>query len=305
MELPWSFESEEATDYDVGAEWPDHAAAKRIGAKALYRVPLRNPELGTVFGVLAALFGLAARSGARGAFDQAAAADEPMEVLEPFTAGPFWQDQLQVLWGAAHNIGAWAIVAALALALFAMAKAHRRAWYVATLAAAFHLALHGVAATGAVVAAARLTEAVPATDSPIARILWADSILASWPTAGFAILTGLIGAGFGLLAFALYLVIMQFFRVNLNELFVGMRLTEYKHFLRLQVRDDAITGTIVGFSSIPDLDLRWVDGRPVVEGDRAAPILVDQFTVAADAGAHIHAHVDADIDVGGVGARSG
>ena len=203
-------------------------------------------------------------------------------MLEPFTAGPFWQDQLQVLWGAMHNIGAWAITGFMALALFAMAKAHRRSWYVAAPAAAFHLLLHGVAVTASVAAAARLTKAIPRLDTPLTRVFWADSLIASWPTASFTVLTGLIGAGLGLLSFAFYLVIVQYFRINLNELFVGMRLTHYKHFVRLQVSDDRIIGHVIGFNDVPDLDLRWVDGRPVVDGERPRPTLVDTFSVAAD-----------------------
>ncbi|MDH3294125.1 MAG: hypothetical protein OER95_07370 [Acidimicrobiia bacterium] len=282
LDLPWQFSSEEITNYQVAEEWPSRSASRRIGLRALYRIPLRNPELGMVLGIIYTLFGLAARAGAREAFVQSAAADEPIEVLEPFVGGPFWRDQLQVLWGAAHNVGAWVMVGALAVALFAMAKAHRRAWYVAGLATTFHMLLHGIAATATVGVAARLTEAVPTTDSPLAGFLWVDSMLSTWPTASFAILIGLIGAGAGLVSFALYLALMQYVGVNLNELFVGMRLADYKHFLRLQVTDDAIVGHVIGFSSVPDLDLDWVDGEPVVTGKRAVPHLVDRFTVSAN-----------------------
>ena len=158
---------------------------------------------------------------------------------------------------------------------------------VAMLASAFHLLLHGVAATAAVAAAARLTDRIPNLDTPAAGLFRADDLIAAWPTASFAVLTGLIGAGLGLLAFALYLVLMQCFRINLNELFVGMRIPHYKHFLRMQVSDDRIMGHIVGFERTPDCDLDWVDGRPVVTYDEVQPILVDTFTVLADADAGV------------------
>jgi len=281
LHLPWRFSLSEDTEYEAKHEWPDRGTSRRTGVTALWRIPWGNPELGTVFGVIYTLFGLAARAGAREAFARSEQATEPVEVLEPFTAGPFWQDQLQVLWGAMHNVGAWAIAGLMALTLFAMAKAHRRRWYVAAPAAGLHLVFHGVAATAAVAVAARLTESIPQLDSPLAGVLWADSLIASWPTASFTVITGLIGAGFGLLAFALYLVVAQYFRINLNELFVGMRLAGHKHFVRLQVSDDRIVGHVIGFPDVPDLDLRWVDGRPVVEGDTPEPALVDTFTVAA------------------------
>jgi len=281
LHLPWRFSSLETTEYAVEHEWPDRGTSRRIGVTALWRIPWGNPELGTVFGVVYTLFGLAARAGAREAFARSEQASEPVEVLEPFTAGPFWQDQFQVLWGAMHNVGAWLITGLVALALFAMAKAHRRRWYVAAPAAGLHLLFHGVGVTAAVAAAARLTESIPQLDTPLTRVLWVDSIIAGWPTASFTVITGLIGAGFGLLAFALYLVVAQYFRINLNELFVGMRLADYKHFVRLQVGDDRIVGHVIGFEDVPDLDLTWVDGRPVVVGDTPEPTLIDTFTVAA------------------------
>ncbi len=281
LHLPWRFSSTETTDYEAKHEWPDRGTSRRTGLTALWRIPWGNPELGTVFGVIYTLFGLAARAGAQRAFDSTDQPSEPVEVLEPFTAGPFWQDQLQILWAAMHNIGAWVITGLMLLALFAMAKAHRRSWYVAGPAAGFHLALHGVAATAAIAGAARLTETVPGLDSPLARVFWADSLIASWPTASFTVITGLIGAGFGLVAFALYLVVAQYFGINLNELFVGMRLAGHKHFLRLRIADDRVVGHVIGFDEIGDLDLRWDDGRPVVDGDQPEPTLVDIFTVSA------------------------
>lgn len=284
LHLPWRFSSLDATEYEAASEWPDRATSRRTGVTALWRIPWGNPELGTVFGVIYTLFGLAARAGAREAFAPSEQAEEPVDVLEPFTAGPFWHDQLQVLWAAMHNVGAWAITGLMALALFALAKAHRRRWYVAAPAAGLHLVLHGIGATASVVAAARLTESIPQLDSPLTRVFWADSLVASWPTASFTVFTGLIGAGFGLLAFALYLVIGQYFRINLNELFVGMRLPLYKHFIRLRVRDDEIVGHVIGFEDVPDLHLRWVDGRPVVDGDHPEPALVDTFTVTGGGG---------------------
>ncbi len=279
LDLPWRFSSLETTAYRAAHEWPDRGTSRRTGVTALWRIPWRNPELGSALGVIYTLFGLAARAGAQEAFEMAEEASEPVEVLEPFTAGPFWQDQLQVLWGAMHNVGAWAIAGLMALALFALAKAHRRRWYVALPAAAVHLLFHGVAVTAAVALAARLTAVVPEVDSPITRLLGADSLIATWPTASFTVLIGVIGAGFGLLAFALYLVVMQYFRVNLNELFVGMRIADYKHFVRFQVSDERIVGHVIGFSDIADLDLKWVDGRPVVEGDIPPPTLIDSFSV--------------------------
>ncbi|MDX1450719.1 MAG: hypothetical protein R3246_16845, partial [Acidimicrobiia bacterium] len=129
-----------------------------------------------------------------------------------------------------------------------------------------------------------LTESIPQLDSPLAGVLWVDSLIASWPTASFTVITGLVGAGFGLLAFALYLVVAQYFRINLIELFVGMRLAGYRHFVRLRVGDDRIVGHVIGFDDVPDLDLRWVDGRPVVDGDRPEPALVDTFTVSCGGG---------------------
>ncbi len=281
LDLPWRFSSLDSTDYAVDAEWPDRGTSRRTGVTALWRIPWGNPELGTVFGVIYTLFALAARAGAREAFAETEDVAEPVEVLEPFMAGPFWHDQFQVLWGAMHNIGAWAITGLMALALFAMAKAHRRKWYVAVPASALHLFFHGVAVTASAALAARLTRSIPTVDSPITRILWADSLIAGWPTASFTILTGLIGAGLGLLSFALYLVIMQYFRINLNELFVGMRLADHKHFVRLNVTADHIDGHVIGFDDIPDLNLRWDDGRPVVDGDQPAPTLVDTFRVTA------------------------
>ncbi len=282
LDLPWRFSSLETTDYEARHEWPDRATSRRIGLTALWRIPWGNPELGTMFGVVYTLFGLAARAGAREAFARSEQASEPVEVLEPFTAGPFWQDQLQVLWGAMHNVGAWVITGLMALALFTLAKAHRRRWYVAAPAAGLHLLFHGVAVTAAVAAAARLTEAIPRVDTPLTRLFWADSIIAGWPTASFTVMTGLIGAGLGLLSFALYLVIAQYFRINLNELFVGMRLADHKHFVRLQVNDDRIIGHVIGIDDVPHLDLVWVDGRPVVDGDIAEPKLIDTFMVSAD-----------------------
>jgi hypothetical protein len=280
--LPWQFSSLETTRYRVRKTWPDRSTSGRAGFSALWRIPWHNPELGSVFGVLYTLFGLAAWTGAKEAFAQSRAADDPVEILEPFVAGPFWRDQLQVLWGAMHNVGAWVATAALGLALFAMAKAHRRAWVVAIPAASFHLLLHGVASTAAVAAAARLTDRIPKLDTPAAELFRADDLIEAWPTASFAVFTGLIGAGLGLVAFALYLVLMQFFRVNLNELFVGMRSPHYKHFLRMQVSDERIVAHIVGVEKIPDCDLEWVDGRPVVDCDDVEPSLIDTFTVAAN-----------------------
>ena len=293
LELPWQFSADQTTGYTSEGEWPSRTKARRIGLKALYRIPARNFELGLVLGTMYTLFGLAARAGAREAFAESADASEPIEVLEPFLAGPFWRDQLQVLWGAAHNVGAWAIAGLLAIALFGMAKAHRRSWYVAALATAFHLVLHGIAATATVAAAARLTDSVTNADDPVAGVLLSESIVGLWPTATFAVVSGLIGAGAALFSFALYLVVMQVFRVNLNELFVGMRLTSHKHFLRLQVTDDNVTGHVVGFESIPKLSLKWVDGRPVVEGGRATPVLVDQFVVGSMRGSREPGNVEA------------
>jgi len=283
LAVPWRFSSLEATEYEIDDQWPKRPVSRRIGGTALWRIPLRNPELGSMFGVIYTLFGLASRAGAREAFSEIEPSDDPVEVLNPFVAGPFWQDQTQVLWGAMHNVGAWAMAGALTVALFAMAKAHRRPWYVAAPATVSHMLLHGVTATASVVAAARLTDAIAGLDGPIFGFLWADNVIASWPTASFAVFTGLIGAGLGLLSFAVYLVLMQFFRVNLNELFVGMRIADYKHFVRLEVSDDEIIGHVVGFEDIPRLRLRWVDGEPQVDGDHARPLLIDQFSVRAEA----------------------
>ena len=282
VDLPWQFSSTASTGYEMKANWPDQATSRRTGLSALWRIPWGNPELGTVFGILYTLFGLAAWAGAKEAFAESASTNDPVEVLDPFIAGPFWRDQIQVLWGAMHNVGAWAATAVLALALFGMAKAHRRTLPVALAASAFHLALHGLASTAAISGAARLTNRIPNLETPVASLFGANALIEALPTASFAVFTGLIGAGFGLLAFALYLVLMQFLRVNLNELFVGMRNRNYKHFLRMHVSEDQIVGRIVGFEKIPDSKLEWVDGRPVVESDPAEPTLVDTFTVFAD-----------------------
>lgn len=283
LELSWRFGGEDPAAYTSVEVWPSRGRSLRLGLQALYKLPLLNPEMAGVFGLLAALFALAARAGITNGDENAGAA---LDRLEPLVDSALWQDQLDVLWGALHNTGGWAVASALALALFVMAKAHRRPTTVASAAAAAHLALHAVAATLSTTLAARVAVDESMQNPPVGPPPWLDPFFGvdRWPTTVFVVGVLLFGSIFGIVAFSLYLVLAQVFRVNLNELFVGMRSRDYKQFVRLRVTDDAIEGHVIGFERVPRRSLRWVDGRPVVEPLTLRPHRIGGFRVEADAG---------------------
>jgi hypothetical protein len=275
LDLSWRFGGEDPVEYTSVDVWPSRRTSFLLGLQALYRVPLLNPELGGVLGLLAVLFALSARAGI-----------SDVGSITPFADNALWQDQLDVLWGALHSVGGWAVAAALAVALFAMAKAHRRPAVVAGVAAIAHLALHAVAATLSTALAARLAVEESLREPPIGPPPWLDQVfgLDRWPTTVFVIGVVVLGSVFGALAYALYLVLAQLFGVNLNELFVGMRSRHYKQFLRMRVSNDAVEGHVIGFERVPDRPMQWVDGVPMVEPSAARPRLVGGFRVEADGG---------------------
>lgn len=281
LELSWRFGGDEPARYTSTQVWPTRRRSRVLGLQAIYKIPALNLSLAGVLGVLAALFALSARSGLHdGKVDSTSAVDR----LRPFADNALWQDQLDVVWGAFHNVGGWAVAAVLGLVLFAMAKAHQRPTRIAMLAAGFHLLLHGVSVSLATALSARAAVVDPLSSPPIGPPPWLDQVfgLERWPTTVFVVGVLLVGSVTAIVAFALYLVLAQVARVNLNELFVGMRNRNYKHFVRLHITDDAVEGHVIGFETVPKRSLDWRDDVPVVRSSSASARRVGRFRVESD-----------------------
>lgn len=288
LDLNWYFgEDPELTgssgtvSYPSRLVWPSRTRALLQGIQGLWLVPWRNPEMAGVLGVMSMLFALAARAGVF--IDDRSSADGA-ERLRPFTDDSLWKDQLDVFWGAAQNIGGWAVASVMALALFAMAKAHRRPTSVALVATVGHLLLHAVAATITGALSARWAIAGGIAEPSFIEADSLDRLFGDgrWPTTAFVLFCLGFGSLAGIVAFALYLVVAQFFTMNLNELFAGLRSRHYKQFLRLHVSDHRITATAVGFPRVPKRRLDWSSGLPRVSPVGVEPEVVGRFVVEAD-----------------------
>lgn len=290
VDLNWYF-GEDSGDASAGGSvayqnlevWPTRARSLFEGFKGLWLIPARNTEMAGVLGVLSLLFALSARAGVF--IDDRPTADG-IDRLEPFTNDSLWKDQIDVFWGAAQNIGGWAVASLLALALFALAKSHRRSGLVALIASAGHLLLHAYAATLTAAISARLAVSAEVAEPPLVGTDLLDRLFGDgrWPTTAFVLFCLIAGSVTGALAFALYLVVAQFFAMNVNELFAGLRIRHHKQFLRLHVANDRITATAIGFRRIPKRRIDWSSGAPVVTPSGVSPEIIGRFSVDADPG---------------------
>lgn len=269
--------------YDNSLVWPSRRRALWQGLQGLWTIPWRNPEMAGVLGTMSLLFAMAARAGV---FVDGRASADGRQRLEPFVDDGLWKDQVDVFWGAAQNLGGWAVAAVLAVFLFAMAKAHRRSTPVALVATVGHLLLHAYAATLTAAVSARWAITSRVSEPPLVDGESLDRLFGEgrWPTTVYVLLCLAIGALTGIVAFALYLVVAQLFGVNQNELFAGLRSRHYKQFLRISVTDERLEANVIGIANVPRRRLKWVDGTPEVSGDKPTSELVGTFTVLADPG---------------------
>lgn len=97
------------------------------------------------------------------------------------------------------------------------------------------------------------------------------------------------GLALGSMLFGAYLGLADLFAVNTNELFAAQRIEHRKHFLRMHVTDDAITGHVVALDRCP----RWRLGTDATSFRRrtertararaaSEPRLVEVFTVSRE-----------------------
>ncbi len=94
----------------------------------------------------------------------------------------------------------------------------------------------------------------------------------------------IIGGALGTSAITAYMVLSQFFKVHLNELFAGIRSEKYKQFIRLVFSHDQITAYSIGYEKTIPRTVNWVGHN----GAKAAitspdmnnePRRVDRFVV--------------------------
>ncbi len=288
LELGWYFGQDPEVVGDGGTVeyrntlvWPSKVRALLQGLTGLWLIPWRNPEMAGVLGVMSLLFALAARAGVS---SDKVVSDDGKARLEPFADDALWIDQLDVFWGATQNLGGWALAVLATAAFFGMAKAHRRSTPVAVIATAGHLLLHAYASTLTAAVAARWAIAGQVVNPPAAQWDQLGQIFTDgrWPTTAFVLFCLALGSVAGIAAFAVYLVIAQMFKMNLNELFAGLRSRHYKQFLRIHVTDEKLAVHAIGFARVPRRRLKWVDGAPRVTASTASPELVGAFTVPAD-----------------------
>ncbi len=288
LDLAWYFGEDPdvagptgAVGYDNTMVWPSRSKALLQGLQGLWLIPWRNPEMAGVLGAMSMLFAMAARAGV---FVEDRSTADGEDRLAPFVDDGLWKDQVDVFWGAAQNLGGWAVAAVMALVLFGMAKAHRRSTPVALVATAGHLLLHAYAATLTAAVSARWAVAGQVTEPPPVDAESLDRLFGDgrWPTTAYVLFCLALGSLAGIVAFALYLVVAQMFRMNLNELFAGLRSRHYKQFLRINVTDERLAVNVVGFAKVPRRRLKWVDGKPSVNDSAATAELVGTFSVSAD-----------------------
>lgn len=314
LDLPLKWYDQHSTEFNAEKVWPSREQSVRIGWTGLWRLPIQNLSLAIMFGFVYTLFGLAA-------WNIETLGDSPASRVDGLAA----RNIVVPLGALGQSPTGLVLGAVVALALIGLATAHRVPKLRAFPAALLHIGLH-VVAVGATVWLSALAAqqdkglgvlVVPIGITCIAVIEawtrkardestdWRPSIVAALVTVILALaLFGInlmnveirayvfvmaafgIGAAFGIFAFTLYLVFAQYVRVNLNELFVGLRHEGYKHFVRLRVTDDRVEAYVIGYEPVARRRIIWEDDRPQVtptpkKVSSVGHKLIDHFTVNA------------------------
>lgn len=297
--------------------WPTKRTSMWMGINGLFRIPLTNPMLNSVFSLLYGLFAYFSLTGwRRPDFATSRTFDRTLDELA--TAG--WLEAMRVAGvGALVTLSGLVFVLLLAGAVVAYTvaagKDRRRRWVVVV--TVVHVVLHGLGLVLALVVAARLAwvpgahpeevrwwyvlglwvAALVVMATPIAwnrfwyrvgewqrlALLFLPSVLAlavlgvlTVPNSQTGALTmvvavSLLGGVFGPVAFTTSLVLGQVWLIGLNELFVGIRRTGYKHILRIELYAEGPVVNVIGIErTIPRTVHLDSDRRIHVTGMRRA-----------------------------------
>jgi hypothetical protein len=185
--------------YGLKARYPDAARSRKLSWGVFGRLPFRNPGFATMLGILHTLLMLA----------MAGAATRTDEVVRRLFSIPLAMMVLLVLGGAI----------AFAKPPSASTKRHLRHWLLGIGHGLAHLGL-GAAGTYA----------------------WLHLPFVTWPwplpLAAAAVLYGPVVGFLAAQLTSLYLLVASLFRVNVNELFAGQGIDDWKIFLRLHIAAD-------------------------------------------------------------------
>jgi hypothetical protein len=301
LDVPLFWESATTTEYTLDPAFPTRKKAWLIGVSGLWRLPIRNPALAVIFGVVYALFGWVARAGGTNG------ADASERRVEDLADGSFPSAVRTALDGIIDTTSGRALALVVAAALYGLAAAHKTPKVVAAAVWIPHVVLQALAIGATVAIAAEI--AIPNDGSTVLRwplMIWAALAIVSlartaflwfydrasewrssavalgglivlmvvevffaepggnWTNFAFVLSLFLLGAIIGTVVFAIYLVAAQSAHVNTNELFVGLRHEGYKQFLRVHVTDDGVEAFSIGYKRVARRSVTWNEGRPVV-----------------------------------------
>ena len=133
--------------------------------------------------------------------------------------------------------------------------------------------LLGVVHTAALVGGITLATAV--------AFVVAAAVDSSWGWLAFLLVAAGLGTLLTTLVFTLYLIIASLLGRNQNELFIGIRWSGYKNFLRLRIdAEGSLHVHAVGVRTVDKRELTWdAEGSPRVSGAASTPTLIDSLIV--------------------------
>ena len=259
----------QARTLDLDEVWPDAKSSRRLGWRALWRVP-RTWSLVVAWGLVYALMVNLIRESAAGLVASEAVGSAGLVAsIESFRAEGMWWTFGQLLTASVNYSPFWILAIVMLVGTTALAnKGHPRHRGFGLVLGALHTAVH--LAAGAAVTSLGFWLAA---GQPIYGTEWLMVSL-------FVLTTLLVGAALGTLVFTAYLIGASYVKRNLNELFIGIRWEGYKNFVRLRIDEEGVLHVrVLGLRKVDRRGLEWEDDVPAPTGSPAKIELIDSVSI--------------------------